>query len=134
MTEPQHRAAEHRRPGSADTATAPEPVKQPMPPIPGLAVRRKAGLGAIQAPFGQDSIAAVAAHRGGAGASAAQGVGALAYAGGSEIHVGGDGGGHVPHEAWHVVQQGSGRALPSVADQDEAARDGYPGPNADVQL
>jgi hypothetical protein len=39
---------------------------------------------------------------------------ALAYAQGSEIHVGPGQEQHVPHEAWHVVQQAQGRVQPTV--------------------
>ena len=36
-------------------------------------------------------------------------LGALAYARGSEIHLGPSQERHLPHEAWHVVQQKQGR-------------------------
>ena len=36
-------------------------------------------------------------------------LGALAYARGSEIHLGPGQEKHLPHEAWHVVQQKQGR-------------------------
>ena len=38
---------------------------------------------------------------------------ALAYAQGSNIHVGPGQEKHVPHEAWHVVQQAQGRVTPT---------------------
>lgn len=41
-------------------------------------------------------------------------VGAHAYTQGSEIHVGPGQEKHLPHEAWHVVQQAQGRVRPTV--------------------
>jgi hypothetical protein len=43
---------------------------------------------------------------------------ALAYAQGSDIHVGPGQEGHLPHEAWHVVQQAQGRVRPTTQLQD----------------
>jgi hypothetical protein len=39
---------------------------------------------------------------------------ALAYAQGSDIHIGPGQEQHLPHEAWHVVQQRQGRVLPTM--------------------
>ena len=39
---------------------------------------------------------------------------ALAYTQGTEIHVGPGQGEHLPHEAWHVVQQMEGRVKPTI--------------------
>ena len=39
---------------------------------------------------------------------------ALAYAQGSDIYIGPGQEKHLPHEAWHVVQQRSGRAKPTI--------------------
>jgi hypothetical protein len=41
-------------------------------------------------------------------------LGALAFARGSDIHLGPGQERHLPHEAWHVVQQKQGRAPPSL--------------------
>jgi hypothetical protein len=41
-------------------------------------------------------------------------LGALAYAQGSDIHLGPGQDRHLPHEAWHVVQQKQGRVAPTV--------------------
>lgn len=41
-------------------------------------------------------------------------LGALAFAEGSDIHLGPGQEQHLPHEAWHVVQQAQGRVKPSV--------------------
>jgi hypothetical protein len=41
-------------------------------------------------------------------------VGALAYAKGNQIHVGPGQEQHLPHEAWHVVQQKQGRVKPTL--------------------
>jgi hypothetical protein len=40
--------------------------------------------------------------------------GALAYTQGTDIHVGPGHEQHLPHEAWHVVQQAEGRVRPSI--------------------
>jgi hypothetical protein len=40
-------------------------------------------------------------------------LGALAYAQGNEIHLGPGQEKHLPHEAWHVVQQKQGRVNPT---------------------
>lgn len=44
---------------------------------------------------------------------------ALAYARGSDIHVAPGQEKHVPHEAWHVVQQAQGRVKPTMQLKDE---------------
>ncbi|MGA3132400.1 MAG: DUF4157 domain-containing protein [Terracidiphilus sp.] len=46
---------------------------------------------------------------------------ALAYAQGSEIHVGPGQEQHLPHEAWHVVQQAQGRVQPTKQMKDGVA-------------
>lgn len=43
---------------------------------------------------------------------------ALAYAQGSDIHVGPGQEQHLPHEAWHVVQQAQGRVRPTMQMKD----------------
>lgn len=43
-----------------------------------------------------------------------QTIGALAYAQGNEIHLGPGQEKHLPHEAWHIVQQKQGRVKPSI--------------------
>ena len=39
---------------------------------------------------------------------------ALAYANGTDIHLAADQEKHLPHEAWHVVQQKQGRVKPTT--------------------
>lgn len=48
-------------------------------------------------------------------------LGALAYAQGSEIHVSPGQERHLPHEAWHVVQQAQGRVKPTMQMKDGVA-------------
>jgi hypothetical protein len=48
------------------------------------------------------------------GSSEPASVGALAYAKGNDIHLGPGQEQHLPHEAWHVVQQKQGRVAPQV--------------------
>ena len=50
-------------------------------------------------------------------------IGALAYAQGTEIHVGPGQDQHLPHEAWHVVQQKQGRVQPTVHVRGAAVND-----------
>ncbi len=53
----------------------------------------------------------------------AAGLGALAYAQGAEIHVGPGQERHLPHEAWHAVQQKQGRVRPTVQVRGAAVND-----------
>jgi hypothetical protein len=50
-------------------------------------------------------------------------LGALAYARGSDIHLGPGQERHLPHEAWHVVQQKQGRVAATAQMKDEALND-----------
>jgi hypothetical protein len=50
-------------------------------------------------------------------------LGALAYARGSEIHLGPGQERYLPHEAWHVVQQAQGRVKPTVQMKGGAVND-----------
>lgn len=45
-------------------------------------------------------------------------VGALAYTQGTDIHIGSGQEKHLPHEAWHVVQQAQGRVRPTIQFKD----------------
>ncbi|CAM4249587.1 hypothetical protein FHS16_001452 [Paenibacillus endophyticus] len=51
------------------------------------------------------------------------GVNALAYAQGSDIHIGPGQEKHLPHEAWHVAQQKQGRVKPTVQLKDAVIND-----------
>jgi hypothetical protein len=55
--------------------------------------------------------------------SKAAGLGALAYAQGTEIHVGPGQERHLPHEAWHTVQQKQGRVQPTMQAKGIAVND-----------
>jgi hypothetical protein len=57
------------------------------------------------------SLADVRVHRNSSGPS---GLGAEAFARGSEIHLAPGHEAHLPHEAWHVVQQKQGRVRPTL--------------------
>jgi Domain of unknown function (DUF4157) len=50
-------------------------------------------------------------------------VGAWAYTQGTNIHISPGQEGHLPHEAWHVVQQKQGRVLPTIQLKDVAVND-----------
>lgn len=89
-------------------AAAPAPT-QPSPPEPaprrnltGLPDRLKAGVEALSGLSMDD----VRVHRNSAQPAK---LGALAYARGSDIHLGPGQERHLPHEAWHLVQQKQGR-------------------------
>ena len=49
-------------------------------------------------------------------------VGALAYTQGTNIHVAPGQERHLPHEAWHVVQQKQGRVRPTMQLKDVASK------------
>lgn len=78
----------------------------------------KEGSGGMSAPLrsgierlsGQD-LGAVHVHRNSAEPA---NVNALAFAQGNDIHLGPGQEQHLPHEAWHVVQQRQGRVQPTV--------------------
>jgi hypothetical protein len=48
------------------------------------------------------------------------GLGALAYTEGNDIHLAPGAERHLPHEAWHVVQQAQGRVSPAMGVPGEA--------------
>jgi hypothetical protein len=56
-------------------------------------------------------LSGVRVHR---GSSQPASVGALAYSQGNDIHLGPGAEAHLPHEAWHVVQQAQGRVRPTM--------------------
>jgi len=63
---------------------------------------------------GVENLSGVALAEGATGRSGAPaGLHALAYAQGTDIHVGPQEEQHLPHEAWHVVQQAQGRVQPT---------------------
>jgi len=52
---------------------------------------------------------------------------ALAYAQGNDIHVGPGQEKHLPHEAWHVVQQRQGRVQPTMQMKESVPVNDDPG-------
>jgi hypothetical protein len=75
--------------------------------------------GGIEALSGHD-ISDVRVH---ANSSKPAQVGAHAYAQGSDIHLGPGQEKHLPHEAWHVVQQRQGRVQPTIQAHGVAIND-----------
>ena len=69
------------------------------------------GLKAGIEQLGGQSLDGVQVHR---DSSKPAEVGALAYAQGTDIHLGPGQEQHLPHEAWHVVQQKQGRVQPTL--------------------
>ena len=80
----------------------------------GLPEGLKAGIESLSG----RSMDAVQVHRD--SARPAQ-IGALAYAQGNDIHLGPGQEQHLPHEAWHVVQQAQGRVKPTMQMKDGIA-------------
>lgn len=60
-------------------------------------------------------------------------IGALAYAQGSDIHIGPGQEKYLPHEAWHVVQQKQGRVNPTFQMNGTAVQASMSGPS-DAQV
>ncbi|MFC0518061.1 DUF4157 domain-containing protein [Mucilaginibacter angelicae] len=52
-------------------------------------------------------------------------IGALAYAAGNQIHLGPGQEQHLPHEAWHIVQQKQGRVKPTLQAKGLAVNDDH---------
>jgi len=65
-------------------------------------------------------VSGVQVHAG----AAAPAIGALAYAQGTDIHLGPGQEQHLPHEGWHVVQQVTGRNVDEAleVESDELGR------------
>jgi hypothetical protein len=142
VTAPQHRAAakQHNPAQRTEQPPTPEAEIKPAPPMPGLAVRRKAGdstglpnADSIQHSFGRHDISHVQAYTGGQAQQAGAGLAAHAYAQGTDIHVGAPTPEAIGHEAAHIVQQRQGRVRP-VLQQDDAAVQGHPSARGDVGL
>ncbi len=91
----QMRAAQAAKAGQATTSASslPAPLRTGIERLSGLAMDD------------------VRVHR---NSPAPAGLGAVAYAKGSEIHLGPGQERHLPHEAWHVVQQKQGRVRPTM--------------------
>lgn len=94
--------------------------EQAAPPVArndtGLPDRLKAGVESLSG----YSLGGVKVHY---NSSKPAKVGALAYTQGSEIHVGPGQEKHLPHEAWHVVQQAQGRVRPTLQLKGVAVND-----------
>jgi Domain of unknown function (DUF4157) len=103
--------AANRRMLGARAAAGPQPIQRasaaPSPNRTGLPDRLKAGVEALSGLSMDD----VRVHR---NSSEPAKLGALAYAQGSDIHLGPGQEQHLPHEAWHVVQQKQGRVRANV--------------------
>jgi len=96
-----HGAAIQRRVASGEAAQARTPERT------GLPNRLRAGVEALSGLAMDD----VRVHR---NSAEPERLGALAYTRGSDIHLGPGQERHLPHEAWHVVQQKQGRVRPTT--------------------
>lgn len=101
--------------GASSPDTTP-PLLQvpPYPPVQARPETNRAGLptrlaNGLQQLSGID-VSDVQVHR---GSSKPQQLQAHAYAQGSDIHLGPGQDHHLPHEAWHIVQQRQGRVRPT---------------------
>lgn len=83
------------------------PVLQAKGERGGLPENLKAGIESLSG-YSMDNVQV---H---ANSSKPREVGALAYAQGTDIHVGPGQEKHLPHEAWHLVQQKQGRVKPTA--------------------
>jgi hypothetical protein len=111
--------AEATAAATAPPAPVREPGPQPIQPPPnrtGLPDKLKAGVEALSGLSMDD----VRVHR---NSSEPARLGALAYAQGSDIHLGPGQDRHLPHEAWHVVQQKQGRVRPTIQAKSVAVND-----------
>lgn len=110
-----HEALERRAHSSGHEAllNSRRPATKPRQPAPnrtGLPDRLKAGAEALSG----ISLEAVKVHYN--SPKPAQ-LDALAFAQGTEIHLGPGQERHLPHEAWHVVQQAQGRVKPTATSK-----------------
>lgn len=100
-------AAEASTPRAPKRPAGPQPVQRAQPNRTGLPDRLKAGVEAL-AGLSMDDVRVYRSS------SEPAKLGALAYAQGSDIHLGPGQEEHLPHEAWHVVQQKQGRVRATV--------------------
>jgi Domain of unknown function (DUF4157) len=101
---------EEKNPAQAKFAKSPVPVQREAPPPPnrtGLPLNLKAGIESISG----ISMDKVNVHY---NSSQPAQLNALAYTQGADIHVAPGQEKHLPHEAWHVVQQSQGRVQPTT--------------------
>ncbi|MFC4098141.1 eCIS core domain-containing protein [Paenibacillus xanthanilyticus] len=92
------------------------PVLQAKGDRTGLPENLKAGIESLSG-YSMDDV------RVHANSSKPREVGALAYAQGTDIHVGPGQEKHLPHEAWHLVQQKQGRVKPTAEIGGKAIND-----------
>jgi hypothetical protein len=103
---------EEKRPAQRKLDTASVPVQReeslaPAPNCTGLPDQLKAGVESLSGL----SLDDVKVHR---NSSKPEQLNALAYAQGTDIHVAPGQEQHLPHEAWHIVQQKQGRVRPTM--------------------
>src|SRR3954471_17169908 len=110
----QRKSSDRPRPG-ASGARAPYSVATAHRPN-GLPERLQTVMEAMSG----FSLADVVVHRNSAEPAR---LGALAYTRGSEIHLAPGQERHLPHEAWHVVQQAQGRVKPTLQMEGIAIND-----------
>ena len=108
--------------GAANALSA--AAERPQPNRTGLPDRLKAGLEALSG----FSLNDVRVHR---SSNRPATLGAHAYAQGADIHLGPGQERHLPHEAWHVVQQKQGRVKPT-SDVDGMPLNDDPGLEAEA--
>jgi hypothetical protein len=98
----------------ADSAASAQPEGTPFPNRTGLPNRLQSGIESLSG----ISLDNVKVHL---NSSRPAQLNALAYTQGSDIHVAPGQERHLPHEAWHVVQQAQGRVQPTMQLKDRVA-------------
>lgn len=94
-------------PAAAAAVDGPDSLRDPLANNTGMPDALKAGVEGLS---GMD-LSDVQVHR---NSSQPAALGAQAYAQGNQIHLGAGQEKHLPHEAWHVVQQKQGRVKPTM--------------------
>src|SRR3954451_2680346 len=103
------RTSRHLADAAGPRRAAPEPAPR-APPVGGANTLPE-GLQTVMEAMSGFSLADVIVHRNSAEPAA---LGALAFAKGNQIHLAPGQERHLPHEAWHVVQQAQGRVKPTA--------------------
>ena len=112
------RLAEEEEPLQGKFQTVQREAAADAPNRTGMPDNLKAGIESLS---GMD-MSGVRVHR---NSDSPAGLDALAYAQGNDIHLGPGQDHHLPHEAWHVVQQRQGRVAPTMQLQGVSINDDH---------
>jgi hypothetical protein len=112
------RLAEEEEPLQGKFQTVQREAAADAPNRTGMPDNLKAGIESLS---GMD-MSGIRVHR---NSDSPAGLDALAYAQGNDIHLGPGQDHHLPHEAWHVVQQRQGRVAPTMQLQGVSINDDH---------